>query len=90
MLQVDVDQPTISAVFAGGILTITGNNQDNTLIASRDATGTILVNGGSIPITGGISTVTNTSPIQIFGLAGNDVLTVDDSNGPMPPAKPKI
>ena len=86
MIHLDVTEPTISAVFAGGVLTVTGDNQDNTLIASRDAAGTILVNGGAIPITGGVATVTNTSLIRMFGLGGNDVLTVDDANGPMPPA----
>lgn len=86
VIHLDVIAPTISAVFAGGILTITGDNQDNTLVASRDSAGTILANGGAIPITGGIATVTNTSLIRILGLGGNDVLAVDDANGPMPPA----
>ncbi len=84
LLQADVQQPVISAVFAGGVLTISGDNEDNTLIASRDAAGNILVNGGAVPVTGGIPTVANTSLIQIFGLGGNDVLKVDDANGPMP------
>lgn len=77
---------SISAVFAGDILTITGDDQDNTLIASRDAAGTILVNGGAVPVTGGVPTITNTSLIQIVGLNGSDVLLVDDANGPIPPA----
>src|SRR4051812_27738755 len=86
VIHLDVDVPTISAVFTGGILTISGDNGDNTLIASRDAAGNIIVNGGTLPITGGIPTVTNTTLIRILGLKGNDILTVDDSNGPMPPA----
>jgi Ca2+-binding RTX toxin-like protein len=86
VVHIDVVFQSISAVFAGGILTITGDDADNTLIASRDAAGTILVNGGSIPVTGGVATVGNTSLIRIFGLGGNDTLTVDDGNGPMPPA----
>ncbi len=76
---------SITAVFAGGVLTITGDDNDNTLIASRDAAGTILVNNGAVPVTGGVATVANTTLIEIFGLGGNDVLTVDDANGPMPP-----
>jgi Ca2+-binding RTX toxin-like protein len=48
--------------------------------------GNILVNGGTIGISGGAPTITNTTLIRILGLAGNDVLTVDDANGPMPPA----
>jgi Ca2+-binding RTX toxin-like protein len=85
-IRVAVNPPTISAVFAGGILTITGDDNDNSLTASRDVAGTILVNGGTVPVTGGIPTFTNTSLIRIFGLKGNDVLLVDDGNGPMPPA----
>jgi Ca2+-binding RTX toxin-like protein len=86
ILHVDSIAPTISAMFAGGILTVSGDNQDNTLIVSRDVAGNILVNGGALPVSGGTPTVSNTSLIRIFGLGGNDVLTVDDSNGPMPPA----
>jgi Ca2+-binding RTX toxin-like protein len=78
--------PTNSAVFANGILTITGDDNDNTLIASRDLTGNILVNNGTIPITGGVPTITNTTLIRILGLGGNDTLTIDDLNGQMPPA----
>jgi len=84
--QLGVEIPTISAVFAGGVLTVTGDNHANTLVVNRDAAGTLLVNSGAVPITGGVSTTNNTTLIQILGLAGNDVLTVDDANGPMPPA----
>ena len=86
IIHLDVAAPAISAVFSGGVLTVMGDNQDNTLIASRDSAGTILVNGGAIPVTGGVPTVTNTSLIRILGLGGNDALTVEDANGPMPPA----
>jgi Ca2+-binding RTX toxin-like protein len=86
VLHLDVNVPTISAVFAEGILTISGDNDDNTLIAGRDAAGNILVNGGLLPIIGDVCTVSNTTLIRILGLKGDDVLTVDDSNGPMPPA----
>ena len=82
----DVEIPTISAVFSGSVLTVTGDNHDNTLVVNRDAAGTLLVNGGAVPSTGGLPTTNNTTLIQILGVAGNDVLTVDDANGPMPPA----
>ena len=86
-VKIDVSPtPPITAVFAGGVLTITGDDSDNTIIASRDLAGTILVNGGTVPVNGGVPTVTNTTLIEIFGLAGNDVLTIDDSNGRMPSA----
>ena len=83
-LQVDVTIPTLSAVFSGGVLTVVGDDNDNTLIVSRDTAGNLLVNGGTLPITGGAPTIFNTTLIQILGLGGNDVLTVDDANGPMP------
>jgi Ca2+-binding RTX toxin-like protein len=86
VVQVAVKVESITAVFDGGILTITGDNQDNTIIASRDAAGTILVNGGLVPVTDGVPTVDNTSLIRILGLDGNDNVVVTDDNGPMPRA----
>jgi len=86
VLHFDATIPVVSAVFTNGVLTITGDDGDNTLTASHDAAGNILANGGSLPISGGFPTVSNTTLIRILGLRGNDVLLVDDSNGPMPPA----
>jgi Ca2+-binding RTX toxin-like protein len=76
-----------SAVFnaASGILTVIGDDLDNTISVGRDAAGTILVNGGAIPITGGAATVTNVVLIEVFGRGGNDHLTVDTSGGLLPP-----
>jgi Ca2+-binding RTX toxin-like protein len=83
---VGIHVETISAVLAGGVLTVTGDNVGNTIIVGRDIAGTILVNGGAVAVLGGIPTVMNTSLVRILGLGGDDVLTIDDSNGPMPPA----
>jgi Ca2+-binding RTX toxin-like protein len=85
-IRVNVGIPTITAVFSGGVLTVTGDNHDNIITVSRDVAGLLLVNGGTVTIAGGAPTVANTTLIQIFGLAGNDTLLVDDANGPMPPA----
>ena len=38
---------------AGGVLTVFGDALDNTITISRNAAGTILVNGGAVPIQGG-------------------------------------
>src|SRR5262245_31139646 len=38
----------IVADFNNGILTVTGNDDDNTMVVSRDAAGNILVNGGAV------------------------------------------
>jgi hypothetical protein len=54
--------PAITATYsaAQGILTITGDAQDNTIAASRNAAGSILVNAGAAKIIGGNTTVANT------------------------------
>src|SRR5262249_38941629 len=78
--------PAITATFSNGILTVLGDSLDNTITISRDAAGTILVNGGAVAVTGGTPTVANTTLIQAFGLAGNDTITLDEANGALPAA----
>ena len=75
-----------TASSGSGVLTVLGDNLDNTTTLSRDATGRILVNGGAVPVTGGTPTVANTSLIQVFGLGGNDTLTLDEAGGALPAA----
>jgi Ca2+-binding RTX toxin-like protein len=87
VLQVSVHVESITAVFANGILTITGDNQDNVITASRDAAGRILVNAGAVPVIGGVATVGNTSLIRVPALAGNDLLSLNEVNGQMPAAE---
>ena len=90
----------IKATFSAGsaLLSIFGDNADDSITASRDAAGRILVDGGSVAVVGGQPTVANTSTdpgvrpgrqrhdsldefngalpsAQLFGGAGNDVLT---------------
>ena len=64
----------ITASFSpgAGLLSVFGDALDNTITISRDAAGTILVNGGAVPVIGGQPTVANTTLIQVFGQAGND------------------
>jgi Ca2+-binding RTX toxin-like protein len=71
---------------ATGILTAFGDSAGNTITASRDAAGNLLVNGGAVPIAGGKATVANTTRIQGFGLGGNDTISLDESNGALPGA----
>lgn len=77
---------TTSAVFnpTTGVLTVTGDALPNIIVVSREAGGNLRVNGGTVTITGGTPTVANTSLIQIFGSAGNDQLSLDESNGALP------
>jgi Ca2+-binding RTX toxin-like protein len=65
---------------ATGLLTATGDNLDNTITVSRDAAGAILINGGAVPITGGIPSVANTTQIQLSGRGGDDVIAADGSS----------
>ncbi|HEY2154740.1 MAG TPA: calcium-binding protein [Isosphaeraceae bacterium] len=80
--------PAVTAVFspAAGLLTILGDAKDNTIVVSRDAAGSILVNGGAVKVVGGKTTVANTQLVQVFGLDGNDNLSLDEANGALPRA----
>jgi len=70
-----------------GNLMFHGDNDDGTLIISRDFAGRLLGNGGAIAINGGTATVLNTDLISAFGGAGNDIITIDETNGPLPAAR---
>jgi Ca2+-binding RTX toxin-like protein len=74
----------VTANFAAGTLTITGDSPDDPITVSRNAAGELLINGGAIEIAGGPSTIANTSLIQAFGLGGNDTINLDESNGALP------
>ncbi|HZL90601.1 MAG TPA: calcium-binding protein, partial [Pirellulaceae bacterium] len=78
--------PAVNAFFSHGVLTVIGDNQDNTIVVSRDAAGTLQVNGGAITIRGGAPTVASTKLIRMFGAAGNDTLSLDEANGALPKA----
>src|SRR5262249_20653121 len=69
-----------------GLLTVIGDNLDNTIVVSRNAAGTILVNNGAVQVQGGTPTVANTSLISMFGLGGNDRLELNEANGALPRA----
>ena len=76
----------VTGTFSAGVLSVTGDSLDNSITVSRDAAGRILVNGGAIGVVGGTPTVANTSLIQVFGLAGNDTITLSEVNGALPNA----
>jgi Ca2+-binding RTX toxin-like protein len=69
-----------------GFLTTFGDSLDNTLTIGRNAAGQLLVNNGAVPIVGGTPTVANTSLIQVFGQGGDDVITLNESQGALPRA----
>ena len=77
---------TASFSSATGVLTVTGDGLDNPIVVSRNAAGAIRINRGTVPIVGGPATVATTTQIQVFGLDRDDALSLDQSNGPLPPA----
>ncbi|MBO0879536.1 MAG: hypothetical protein J2P17_04025 [Mycobacterium sp.] len=76
----------IRAVFIpqAGTLVVTGSSGDDTIVVSRDAAGKLLVNGGAVAVLGGTATVANTTVVEIFGLDGNDNLSLNEANGALP------
>lgn len=79
--------PAVTASFAGGVLTVFGDNLDNNIAITRNAAGSLQVNGGAVNILGGTATVANTSFILLFGQDGNDTLTLNEINGALPAAR---
>lgn len=80
--------PSVNAFYipSTGVLSVTGDGLNNTIAVSRNAAGQLLVNGGAVQIKGGTATIANTAKIQIFGLGGNDTITLDEANGALPAA----
>jgi Ca2+-binding RTX toxin-like protein len=74
----------ITAFSLGGLLSIFGDNLDNTIKVSRDASGALLINDGAIAIRGTRPSATNTSIITVASFGGNDTITLDETLGPLP------
>ena len=77
---------TAAFIASSGTLSVIGDNLANSVTVSLNAAGTLLVNGGAIPVAGGTPTVVNTKRIQVFGLGGNDTLALSEVNGALPSA----
>jgi Ca2+-binding RTX toxin-like protein len=76
----------VSSTFSSsGVLTVNGDALNNTITISRNAVGKILVNG-AVAVVGGTPTVANTSLIQVFGLGGQDVISLEEATGALPRA----
>jgi len=65
--------PTLTAVYAGGTLSVTGDAANDTGVLTADAAGNILLNGD--PVAGG-PTLGNTLAVLMDGGGGNDTLDV--------------
>lgn len=68
-------------------LLFTGDDADNNITVSRDVGGHLFGNGGAIAISPDDATVANTDLIRVNGGDGNDVITLDEANGPLPAAQ---
>ncbi|HEX9070519.1 MAG TPA: calcium-binding protein [Pseudolabrys sp.] len=68
------------------LLSVAGDNSDNSIVTSRDAAGQIFVNDGAVSIDGQ-PTVVNTNEIVISGGNGDDTISLDETNGPLPGAQ---
>jgi Ca2+-binding RTX toxin-like protein len=69
-----------------GLLQVFGTGNDNDVIIGRNAAGNILLDGTVLHLNDGSPTVDTTQLIEVFGRAGNDVLTLDETNGALPAA----
>src|SRR5436305_5896356 len=77
----------ITGTFIAGKLNVFGDSLDNTITESRDAAGTILINGGAIAIQAARPIVANPPWSSIFGQAGNDTIPLNEANGALPAAQ---
>ena len=69
-----------------GLLSVFGDAAKNTVTVSRNAAGSLLVNGGAVSVAGGNPTVANTAEIEVFGQGGDDTIALDETNGALPAA----
>lgn len=74
-------------VHGQGVLTVSGDSGNDTIVVSRDAAGLISINGGSVDIHGTAATVANVDLVQVHGGAGDDTISLDETNGPLPRAE---
>jgi Ca2+-binding RTX toxin-like protein len=77
---------TSGFIASTGVLTTSGDDLANTITTSRNAAGTILINGGAVPIVGGTPTVANTVVVGVLGNGGDDTIALDETNGALPRA----
>ncbi|MGB8282109.1 MAG: calcium-binding protein, partial [Pseudolabrys sp.] len=78
----------IKANFTAGLLSVIGDNGDDTITVNRDASGQILINGGAISVQGDQPTLVNTKEIEVFGGNGNDTISLDNVAPPAGQALP--
>jgi Ca2+-binding RTX toxin-like protein len=73
-------------VAAAGRLTVFGDAAGNEIVLGRDAGGAVVVNGGAVGVRGGEPAGDAVRQILVYGLSGDDVVRLDEANGPLPRA----
>lgn len=68
-------------------LSVVGTTAAEGITVSRSGGGTLRVNAGAVPVSGGPATVANTDIIEVVGDAGNDTIALDEANGALPAAE---
>jgi hypothetical protein len=58
------------------VLTVVCDMTHTNVSIQNDGSGNIVVNGGALPITGGVPTIFNTTLIQVLGSAGDDQISI--------------
>lgn len=84
----DFTTASISATFTPGtrVLAVRADDLDNGITVGRTSTGSIRINGGAVPISGGTPTFSTTDLIRVSGFGGKDTLRIDRGGGVMPPS----
>src|SRR5262245_7169813 len=79
----------ITATFLSspGALRLFGDGNPNSITASRDTAGSIFVNGGAVAVEGAIPRIANVTTIVAQGFVGDDVISLDETNGALPRAE---
>ena len=79
---------TATFLASAGVLSVSGDNQNNSIPVSHSAAGLTLVNGGAVVVSGGTPTVANTQLVQVVGMGGSDPITLSELNAALPRTNP--
>jgi Ca2+-binding RTX toxin-like protein len=74
------NKPIRATLDRNGELEVRGDSTPNEITVGRDGDGTILVNNGTVAVTGGVATVANTTEISVIGRGSDDVLRVQNGD----------
>lgn len=73
--------PSVTASYANGVLSVYGDEQANAVVVSQDGAGNVMVtdHGNPVVVTGGTPTTANVVRLNVFLGAGNDSVLLDPS-----------